>query len=254
MLEDAISAIQDVETGVVTARPFKDILSGFSGSKIVALLQSLTALLTPPAECYLEIGVFRGLTLLATAVANPLVACFGIEMKICRGSMLGEIIAWWYRRTSVRKIQAENVELIVGDFEQALSRLAPGRLLGKRIGVYFIDGAYDYRSQLLCLMLARPILRENSLIVVHDCNYPHVRQANADFLAAEPIFKLLFEAYTHCHLANMDAPEAAQARQGWWNGLNVLVGDPENRLPRVMPVVHRSELPAAHLVYPINCY
>jgi hypothetical protein len=36
-----------------------------------------------------------------------------------------------------------------------------------------------------------------------------------------------FEAYTRCHPENMDTPHTAQARNGWWNGVNVLVRDPE---------------------------
>jgi len=106
--------------------------------------------------------------------------------------------------------------------------------------MYFVDGSHDYPSQVLCLLLARPILAANGAIVIDDCNYPRVRQASADFLTVEPTFKLLFEAYTRCHPENMDAPHVALARNGWWNGVNTLVRDPEDRLPPVLPTLHPS--------------
>jgi hypothetical protein len=68
----------------------------------------------------------------------------------------------------------------------------------------------------------------------------NVRQASIDFLAVEPPFKLLFEAYTRCHPENMGGPHAARAREGWWNRANVLVRDAGNRLPPVLPVLHPS--------------
>ena len=38
----------------------------------------------------------------------------------------------------------------------------------------------------------------------------------------------------------MDTPHAAQARNRRWNGGNVLVRDPEDRLPSVRPTLHPS--------------
>ena len=237
MLEDAIRVIQSVEEGVIVPRTFQNVLSGYSGNKIIALLQSLTGLLTTQADCYLEIGVFQGLTLLSNAAANPSVLCFGIDNFSQFDAADNNLSLVLERR---RQLNAENAELIVADFERALARAAQEKLAGRRVGMYFVDGPHDYRSQILCLLLARPILAANCVIVIDDCNYPHVRQASADFLTIEPTFKLLFEAYTRSHPENMDAPHAAQARSGWWNGVNVLVRDPEDRLPRVLPTLRPS--------------
>ena len=92
--------------------------------------------------------------------------------------------------------------LIERDYEDALEAL--GNHIGDtKIGLYFVDGPHDYRSQLMCLLLATPFLSESAVIVVDDCNYPWVRLANRDFLISNPSFKLIFEAYTECHPGNM---------------------------------------------------
>jgi hypothetical protein len=44
-------------------------------------------------------------------------------------------------------------------------------------GVYFYDGSHDYRSQLLGLLLAVPLLARRALLVLDDGNWPAVRQA-----------------------------------------------------------------------------
>jgi hypothetical protein len=87
--------------------------------------------------------------------------------------------------------------------------------------------------------------------VIDDCNYAHVRQANSDFLVTHPEFKLLFEAYTRCHPGNMASDEHASARQGWWNGVNVMVRDGADRLEPMLPptVRDRSRFEAEHVAH-----
>ena len=78
------------------------------------------------------------------------------------------------------KLQLDNAFIINNDYEDALENLR--HTIGdKKIGVYFIDGPHDYRSQLMCLELALPYLHEQAVIIVDDSNYRNVRQANRDF-------------------------------------------------------------------------
>ena len=95
-------------------------------------------------------------------------------------------------------------------------------------------------SQLMCLELALPYLHDNAIMLVDDCNYRHVRQANRDFLVTHPEWKLLFEACTTCHPVNMNPEDQEEARQGWWNGVNVLVRDPLGELLTMYPPTERS--------------
>jgi len=208
------------------------VLTGYSGARLTALLQRATRLLQDGEDgCYLEVGVFRGLTLLSVSLANPEVQCHGID-NFAFFDPEGENFEIVQDRA--QKLGVENYSIINEDYEDAFSRLDT-YLEGRQIGVYFVDGPHDYRSQLMCLQLALPYLHTNAVIVVDDSNYRHVRQANRDFLAVCPEFKLLFEAYTPAHPKNLSEEDHKQAKEGWWNGVNVLVRDEDDELPQHYP-------------------
>jgi hypothetical protein len=214
-----------------------EILTGFSGNKMIRMLQGFTQLFKGEKDiCYLEVGVFEGLTLLSVSGANPQTACYGID----------NYKAWVQGETNFKrfqhrkeKLQLTNAHILNEDFEDALLNLK-ARIGDKKIGVYFIDGPHDYRSQLTCLLFALPYLHENAVIIIDDCNYRHVRQANADFLVSHPEFKLLFDSYTSSHPDNMTENQKPEATQGWWDGVNVIVRDKDNKLPQLLPPTHRD--------------
>src|SRR5690242_8788717 len=57
-----------------------DVLGGLSGRKTIGALQRLVSLFDADATaCYVEVGVYRGLTLLTTALHAPRMPCFGID-------------------------------------------------------------------------------------------------------------------------------------------------------------------------------
>jgi hypothetical protein len=92
----------------------------------------------------------------------------------------------------------------------------------------------------MCLLLFKPFFSEQAVVVVDDCNYAHVRQANRDFLVTNPEYKLVFEQYTAKHPNNMTPLELSEARRGWWNGVNILARDLSNNLPQQLPLTDRS--------------
>jgi hypothetical protein len=214
-------------------------LSGFSGEKLVGCLQRFTRMAGSLGEtCYVEIGVFQGLTLLSTALANPDVPCYGVDnfSLFNPGGENAHVV-----RSRMQALGIENATILDMDFEDALANF-PDALGGRKVGVFFVDGAHDYRSQLVPLLKIRPHLAERAVVVVDDANYPHVRQATADFLAAAPDMRLLFEAYTPCHPANMDEDHKREALAGWWNGVHVLVSDPDGDLPDMQPPLEPRDL------------
>lgn len=192
-------------------------LSGFSGKKIIALLQNLAKCLDPLNEAYLEIGVYRGLSLISVAGVFDGPA-FGIDnfSQFDKEKKNYNLI-----REHTERLKLNNLNLINDDFESALRNLE-NYTGGRKTGLLFIDGPHDYRSQIMCLLLSAKHLARDAVIVVDDSNYMHVRQANADFLEACPDFGLAFERYTKAHPANMTEPERKSAIDGWWNGINVL--------------------------------
>ncbi|MFN5953970.1 MAG: class I SAM-dependent methyltransferase [Dolichospermum sp.] len=239
MLNQIIEAIKEAEsTGLIT-NSNNDVLTGFSGNKLVGSLQRLTSLFSENKDtCYLEVGVFQGLTLLSVANACPSVNCYGID-NFAQFDPKGENFG--IVKSRMEKLGLENASIINKDYEDALETLGD-KLDHKKVGIYFIDGPHDYRSQLMCLELALPYLHDDAVIIVDDCNYKHVRQANRDFLVTHPDYKLVFEAYTKCHPVNMTLTEEENARKGWWNGVNIFVKDLKNKLKPMYPPTERSRI------------
>ena len=195
-------------------------LTGHSGAKVVGLLQRLAKCIHgDPDVCYLEVGVFQGLTLLSVASMVPTLQCYGID-NFSQFDPKGENKNMVLERQQI--LQCRNVEILDLDYEDALIRF--GELSGgRKIGLLFVDGPHDYRSQLMCVLLALPFLADWAVIVIDDCNYEHVRLSTRDLLCMLPEFRMVFEAYTPTHPSHMDSVTIQAARDGWWNGIHVLV-------------------------------
>lgn len=233
-IQNIQEAIQEAEqSGLYKAT---NHLTGYSGEKFMGCLQRLAALNVSEDKVYLEIGVFQGMTLLSVANAVHPHDVFGIDNFAFFDSENKNFSIVKERR---EKNQLHNAHVINMDYEDALMQLEQ-HLGNRKIGVYFIDGPHDYRSQLVCLLLAKPYLADDAIIIIDDSNYRHVRQANNDFLMGHPEFKLIFEAYTPCHPLNMNEEQIADARKGWWDGVNIMVRDKENILAPMYPPTYRS--------------
>ena len=239
MLHLIIQAIKNAESNGLASKSADRILTGLSGDKLVGSLQRLAYLFSEDKNsCYLEVGVFQGLTLLSVANASPKLACYGID-NFAQFDPKGENFLIFQNRK--KRLNLENTNIINKDYEDALE-LLKAEIGEKKVGVYFIDGPHDYRSQLMCLELSLPHLHKNAVIIIDDSNYEHVRQANKDFLVTHPEYKLLFEAYTKCHPMNMTEVEKEKAKIGWWNGVNIIVRDLENKLEPMYPPTRKSRI------------
>jgi predicted O-methyltransferase YrrM len=227
-IDDAIeNGLMSEETGVLT---------GYSGEKMVGMLQRLAKNTLTENTVYLEVGVYQGLTLLSVAKEIGDHKAYGIDNFAFfdkEGKNEGIV------NNRIEKLGLSNAFIINKDYEDALENL-DRELNGKKVGVYFIDGPHDYRSQLMCLALIKPFLAENAVIIVDDANYRHVRQANRDFLFTHPEYKLVFESYTKCHPGNVSEAEIVGHKKEWWDGVNVIVHDKKNELKAVYPPTHRS--------------
>lgn len=231
-LKNVVAAIRETEeNGLLTDRR-RDGLAGISGMKTVGVLQRLARLFAAdPVACYVEIGVFQGLTLVSTALEAPGLPCFGIDnfATLDPDGKNKEIAT-----ERITSFGVTNATLIDDDFEAALANLNDP-LGGRKIGVYFVDGPHDYRSQMVCLLKGLRHLHDRAVIVVDDANYTFVRQSTADFLAGHRDFKMVFEAYSPDHPANMEKEELSRWEAGWLNGVNILVRDPDGLLPNIAP-------------------
>lgn len=237
-IERVLGIIQDTEDGGLLTDRRADGLSGISGLKTVGVLQRLARLFAGERDvCYLEIGVFQGLTLVSTALEAPELPCFGIDnFATLDPDGTNQSIV----RERLDRFGVTNATLIDADFEVALEGL-DAHLGGRKVGVYFVDGPHDYRSQLVCLLAGLRHLHDRAVIVIDDANYPDVRWSTRDFLTGHPEFKMVFDAYSPAHPANMTADEKAVFEAGWLNGVQILVRDPDGDLPAMMPPTDPTE-------------
>lgn len=235
MVKEYIKAIQAAINSDGNVKD-ESLLTGYSGYKMISLLQNISKLRLDENTSYLEVGVFQGLTLLSVAKEVEKYSVFGVDnfAFFDKDNKNLSIV-----NSRIEKLNLQNVNIINEDYEDALESL-PVHIGDKKIGVYFIDGPHDYRSQLMCLELIKPYLAENAIIVIDDSNYRHVRQANRDFLINNKNFKLLFESYTKCHPLNLNLVEREDAEKDFWNGVNVIMKDDKNKLKSKYPPTHRS--------------
>ncbi len=211
----------------------KDV-TGLSGDKLVGFLQRCAEMMSREVDaCYLEVGVFQGLTLTSVASVAPDLQCFGID-NFSQLDLDGKNRSIVEDR--LNKFTNGNATIINEDFEEALLSLED-YIGNRKVAVYFVDGPHDYRSQYLCLDFVRRFLSDKSVIIVDDSNYEHVRRANHDWLKANRDYALLYEAYTPMHPKNMAEKVRESASAGWWNGANVIVHDPDSTLERIYPAV-----------------
>ena len=235
-IEKCIRICSDIEYCKETIKCENKILTGYSGKKLCTALQLFTKELVGKNDIYLEIGVFQGLTLLSNANFNKNAMCIGIDnFSLFNKDGNNKKIV----EERINKLDINNVKLIDMDFDDALDNFE-NLLKGKKVGVFFIDGAHDYRSQLISLLKIKRFLSDECVIIIDDANYAHVRQATKDFLASESDFKMICQAYTKAHPANLSSNEKKIAIDGWWNGVNILVKDKNNDLQNINPKVSRE--------------
>jgi hypothetical protein len=223
-------------TPLTTTRAFDAGVEGYSGQRLIGFLQRAAAYYQDDPEvdrlAYLEIGVYRGLTLMNVAAAAPRLRCLGCD-NFSQFDPSGENKGVVLSHIAKLGLQ-DTVGLIEMDFEQLLGD-AEDTIQGRKVPVYFFDGPHDYRSQLIGLMWGRKILAEGGIMVVDDTNYAQVRQATYDFLKGNSDFTLLFEAYTAGHPHSVTPQQNQECRKTWWNGVHVVIHDPHHELTRLTP-------------------
>lgn len=205
--------------GLTAARPRSDrfaaVLQRVRGMTSPGVLQLLNLALAclEDGETYLEVGSFQGATLVGALVDQPLCRAHAVD-NFSEFDLYGENRAALARNLEAFGLTSQ-VEFFGGDFEEFLltARSQPGT-----VGVYLYDGSHDYRSQLMGLLLAVPLLSSRALVVVDDSNFPAVKQATWDFMAMRPEAHLL-----------LDLPTPGNCHGSFWNGLHVLAWDRERR-------------------------
>jgi hypothetical protein len=153
-----------------------------------------------PGETYVEVGSFKGASLIAASRAWE-----GDVVSIDNFSM-GE---------GSRELLQSNLERFGGHAEiiegDAFELIRGGALAGRKVGVYYYDAAHGYEAQIEGLRIVEPYLASPALLMVDDSDWERVDSAIADYLKAQPRARELVR------IGGKD-----RGRPEWWEGVSVL--------------------------------
>jgi len=182
-------------------------VAGYTGPNELAVLNAAAEAL-PDDEAYLEVGTFKGRSLVAAVQGNEDKRFYAIENFLEFG-MTGQQARAELRNNLSRFARGADVHLLEGDAFALLAR--PG-LIDRPVGVYFYDGEHTLLSHYLALAVVEPLLADEALVLIDDASWPLVQRAHRIFLRRHPGWEVS---------AAWDAHHADDPR--WSNGLHALV-------------------------------
>lgn len=188
----------------------RDRIQGMTTANVMQLLNCAVGCLEAN-ELYCEIGTYQGTTLIGALLDHPDRMAYAVD-NFSEFDPDGQSFAALMQNLEQFGL-SEQVYFCNQDFQQFWLELQELNTEDK-IGVYFYDGAHDYRSTLLGLLLAKPFLSDRALILLDDANWGTVQQACWDFLATSPEARVELELRT---------PVARFPT--FWNGIQVLSWD-----------------------------
>lgn len=207
---------------LIETRDFKDArhvvdVVGHSSPRVCAFLNRLVANL-PVGEHYLEVGTWKGLTLLSAAHGNADKVCIACDKFRFWGRWTG--FGFQARRALERNMRRLREGSAYVDFRHTTcERLFNEQRVQGPIGVYFFDGDHSYRGTRFGISAAAPLLAARAVVLVDDWHHADIRRATHDGFV-EAGLRVLW----HRELADDGN------RQGWWNGLGVFfVENPARR-------------------------
>ncbi len=213
----------------------RDLIQGMTTANVMQLLNWAVACLEP-GELYCEVGTYQGTTLIGALLDHPDCMAYAVD-NFSEFDSDGTCFANLMQNLDDFGL-TEQVYFCNQDFQQFWLEL---QALGTadKIGVYFYDGAHDYRSTLMGLLLAKPLLSDRALIVIDDANWGTVQQAYWDFLSVTP------EARLELALATPVARFPT-----FWNGIHMLSWDRSRQQPDDPEVfAERRDRPVINAIY-----
>ena len=180
--------------------PILEQVGGLARENNLALI-NLAASLLGSGESYVEVGSYKGLSLIAAMLGNEgdFVAIDSFQMGDGSRELLEENVA---------RYGLDGYAILEGDAFDLLP------CLDRRVGAYYYDAAHDYESQLNGLRLAEPHLVPGALMIVDDTDWERVERAIDDYLATQPRARRL-----------LTIEGKGRGQPGWWEGMQVIVWD-----------------------------
>ena len=168
----------------------RTVTRGLTSYRTAKLLNFATSLLDK-SECYLEVGVFTGFTLLSAHYANAK-QCIGIDnfnptaiFTVDPKDLKNELA---YNISRYSKSVGDDIYVLEADFKDVTADKIP-----KPVGVFFVDGGHSYEDTMAQVDWGTPFLAKEAVIVMDDATFPSVSKAITE-IANRPGHDLLFLA------------------------------------------------------------
>jgi len=178
-----------------------DDVPGLAKANNLALL-NVAARCLAPGEHYVEIGTYRGTSLISAMQENTDKLFVAIDdWSMGDGSnhqLVSNLDRYGVRAT-----------IVDGDAFETLRRGIPSP-----VGVYYYDNGHDYEEQLDGLQLAERYLASPALVIVDDTDWERVERAVDDYAASQPRVTEIYRAEGK----DRGHPE-------WWEGMRVFRWD-----------------------------
>ncbi len=164
-----------------------DTVPGMTTEHTLTLLNLAVGRMAP-GEIYLEVGSYRGRSLVGAMLGRDGTRAVAIESFREFGTDPDEATAA-VRATLDAFGCAAGVRLVRGD---AFRLLGPAPA-APAVGVYFYDGAHSRVAQYLGLAMAEPLFAESALVVVDDASWRQVDAATRRYVERHAGYRLLFD-------------------------------------------------------------
>jgi hypothetical protein len=190
------------------ARPLVDV-EGLSSAKLCRFLNALVARMAP-GEQYLEIGTWKGRTLLSAAVGNRGRVCVACD----RFRVWGRYTGWGHvaRRAlqdNIARYRGDCAEIRVFDMRSERFFARPRGVC--QVGVYFYDGDHSFAGTRRGIALGAGLLARRAVVLVDDWKDPVVRAGALAGLGDAGLLPLW----------SRSLPATVGDHEGFWKGLGV---------------------------------
>jgi len=181
-----------------------EAVPGLAQPNNLALL-NVAARCLDEGESYVEVGTYRGTSLIAAMIGND-----GDFVALDNWSM-GEGSGEQLELNLARFGLSGRPDLLEGD---AFETLRSGALEGRTVGVYYYDNGHEYEQQLDGMRLIEPYLASPALVIVDDTDWERVERAVDDYLEQQPRATEILE---------IDGKDRGHPE--WWEGMRIVRWD-----------------------------
>jgi predicted O-linked N-acetylglucosamine transferase (SPINDLY family) len=169
--------------------PIIQQVKGMASANVMQLL-NLAVEYLEPNEIYCEVGCFQGANLIGALLGHAEQIAYAVD-DFSELDTLGDSFDKLVDNLSIFNLEEQALFCNQG-VEEFFLELRESQIEDK-IGLYFYNGGRDYRSCLMGLLLVKPFLAEQALIVLTNCNWEATYQASLDFIVSHPQSQLFLD-------------------------------------------------------------